>query len=470
MGRSTADDDAFRQGSDRPRRVSEAALRGRRILALLYFVLALPCALSFSVVTPLFDAADEGAHLFRAIQVGQGGVLATRDAAGRIGGIVPLGAIEASALINRYHGNRKLRFDRRTLAPYRALAWRGSSRMFSFANTAIYPPVFYGPAAFAIDLGRLVRLPVMTSFRLARAANAVTATGLAALAIMLAEFGAPLMVAILALPMTLSLFGSASQDAILIACAALAASVLTRQAAFRSCGWRGWVSSGLLLGAIAAARAPYTPLACLPVLIAWRRADRRRGLAAGAIAAAVSSLWLACSVMPLSAATRAGGGLLTGAQAHWALRHPIDTARIVAASLYDDRLIRLREFIGVLGWLDIILKTSAYRICEWALLIGLLATLAGPAAHAMPRFRIALLLLAVVVGIEFALYLSWSTTGAPRVDGVQGRYFLPVALFGALLGRPIGIPGIAVAAGILVATVIGGDASAIRTVARQFGW
>ena len=457
-----------RRGFDLRRRMFRPVLSGRRNLALLYFALALPCAFLFSVVTPLFDAADEGAHLFRAIQIGDGGMLAARDAAGQIGGVLPLGAIRASSLLTRYHEDRRMRFDRATLAPYRALRWDGASRMFGFPNTAIYPPVFYGAEVAAIDLGRLLRMPVMASFQLARTANAATATALAALAVGLAEFGTPLMVAILALPMTLSLFGSASQDAMLIASAALAVALLTRQAARRSCGWGGWITTGLLLGALVAARAPYAPLAFLPVLMAWRRADRVRGLAASAIALALSLLWLLSSVMPLSAATRAGGGLITGAQMHWVVRHPGTAAGVLWFSFVDDGWLRLREFIGVLGWLDIILKQSAYRICEWGLIIALVVTLAGPPAAPVPKLRIALLLMAVVIGIEVALYLSWSTVGARRVDGVQGRYFLPVALFGALVGRRMRSADLAVAAGILVAVVAGGDASAIRTIARQF--
>ncbi len=441
--------------------------RRRRDLALLYLVLALPCALLFSAVTPMFDAADEGAHLFRAIQIGQGGLLASRHEGRLAGGDIPTTALQASSQINRYHEHR-LRFDRATLAPYRALGWGGPDVTVPFANTAIYPPFFYAPSAAAIDIGRIAGFRVMTSFQLARIANAVTGAVLGSFAIALAEFGTPLLVAVLALPMTLSLFGSASQDAGLIGCAALAVALLTRQAAGLSGGWPSFVASGVLLGAIAAPRPPYAMLAAIPVLLTWRRSDRARGLASGAIAIAIAGTWLAGGVMPLSAATRAGGGLLTGAQIHWVARHPVGFLGVVLRSFVGDRWVRFREFVGVLGWLDIILKTSAYRVCKWALVIAALATVAGPAALAVPRLRIVLLLLLVLFGIEAALYLSWSTLGAPSVDGVQGRYFLPVALFASLLGRRPGPVAIDVALVVLAALVIFGDARALRPGLHRF--
>jgi FtsH-binding integral membrane protein len=46
----------------------------------------------------------------------------------------------------------------------------------------------------------------------------------------------------------------------------------------------------------------------------------------------------------------------------------------------------------------------------------------------------ALLILAVIFGIAAAMYLAGSPLGAPMVEGIQGRYFLPLVPLLCLFG------------------------------------
>jgi uncharacterized membrane protein len=45
-------------------------------------------------------------------------------------------------------------------------------------------------------------------------------------------------------------------------------------------------------------------------------------------------------------------------------------------------------------------------------------------------------MLAACAGLGLIQYLTWTIVGAPAIDGLQGRYFLPPALLlGVVLGR-----------------------------------
>ena len=445
---------------------SKAHLKKRPtlVLAILYLLVALPVSLSFCFKTVMLDVPDEGNHLFRAIQVGQGGFFGMRYPGNFVGGELPASAVQATGFVNCYLFRPGIRITPEMLAPYQGLRWQSPPRPAAFPNTAIYPPWFYVATATAIDIGRALNLPIMTTFQVSRIANTLSAVLIAALAIGLAETGLPLLTVLLALPMTLFLFGSASQDALMIACAALAAALLTRQASGSALSWYGWLASGLLLGAIGAARAPYTMLSLLPALFAWRRPDHARGLVTTTLALAVALLWFLGSVVPLSLPTRAGGGLLSGAQMHWVLHHPINAVAALSRSIADQWSELLREFIGVLGWIEIRLPEKAYRACDWVLVVTLMASVPWPRQLRLWHATIALLLLAVATGTEEAIFLSWNPLGAARIVGVQGRYFLPLSMFLCLLGRRQGM----VAAGIgmiaLLVIVVTGDVAALHAV------
>jgi hypothetical protein len=444
------------------------ARRPALLLAFFYLLVALAFSLNFCSKTTILDVPDEGHHLLRAIQIGQGGLLGKHYAGNFVGGQIPLSAIQASDFVSFYLYHPGMRISPAVLASYKHLGWRSPPQPAEFANTAIYPPWFYVASATAIDIGRALDLPVMRSFQISRIANAVSSVLIGTLAIGLAETGSPVLAVLLALPMTLFLFGSASQDSLMIACAALAAALLTRQASGFTLSWFEWLASGVLLGAIGAARAPYIMLSLIPALFAWPRADRNRGLATTMVALVLALLWLFASVIPLSVPTKAGGGLLSGVQMHWILDHPIAASTVLLRSLVLDWSELLQEFIGVLGWLDIRLPRNIYRACECALVVTLVMSLPLPQQLRLRHIEIALLMLGVAAAIEVAIFLSWNTVGEAHIGGVQGRYFVPLSMFLCLIGRRPGGLTLGAGAVALLVVVLTGDVSGLHAVTVQY--
>jgi uncharacterized membrane protein len=82
----------------------------------------------------------------------------------------------------------------------------------------------------------------------------------------------------------------------------------------------------------------------------------------------------------------------------------------------------------VLGWLDTPLPHTAHRIAGLSLLVAVALVLTrGPDVRSRLRVAAAPLLLLTAGAVILAQYLSWTPVGAHAVEGVQGRYFLPVA-------------------------------------------
>ena len=418
-----------------PRSGTEAKTLRNRLLALLYLLLVLPVTACIGWRNPPFQAADEGSHFLRAMQVAHGGLLASRSAAGLIGGRVPAGAVQLT------HDFQDLQFQRHvTLDPRRyadaALVPAGPAVEASFANTAIYPPVFYAPAALGILAGEAAGQGPLAELRLARLSTACAASLLAALAIAITTAGALPLFWLLSLPMTLSLFGSCSQDAMLIACAALSAAALTRlgpmPARQQAFGFGAWILVAAGVGCLGAAKLPYLLLAPIPAVWAASGAHRPgcvRLLLLLSLPMAIGLGWLVVGALPVLAPSDAGR------QMAWLAAHPMRIPGIAALTLQMRGVTLVREFIGVLGWLDVKLPGAFYVPCLLVLAVALAMERWRAAPAWLPGATLAMIL-ASCAAVFAALYLDWTKVGAAWVDGVQGRYFLPPACFLILLLRP----------------------------------
>ncbi|WP_428376629.1 DUF2142 domain-containing protein [Lichenicoccus sp.] len=409
------------------------------VLAALFCVYGGVAVLAITLLMPPFQAADELAHFERADQVSLGTMVATRTPDGSTGGRINRAIPAAGAAFGglKFHTERKV--TRPKLAAADAIGWTQAGRGDEpFPNTAIYPPFLYIPAAIGIDLGRLTRLSVLHTLELSRLLTGLASIGIAALAIARAGGAATFLFTVLCLPMSLALFASVSQDGPMIALAALACSSL--QSVIREAG-RGLVAACLSLALVLMARPPYLPLAFI-LLMPRGLSPRRRVTACAAVIlsvlcwSAVASHW---SELPASAAA-------ISRQLHVLGRNPMLFADAVAgacAADFHEGLPWGRQFIGVLGWLDTSLPVAYYRLAS-VVLLGALASCCPQELLAIPR-RVRLFAAccvgAAVVATLFFQYLSWTPTGAGFIDGVQGRYFLPIALM-----LPLLLPGLRIRA------------------------
>jgi uncharacterized membrane protein len=409
-----------------------------RWLALLFVLYGLIATAFLAINIPPFQNPDEPAHFLRAAQIADGRLIGVRFSTTDPKGMtyVTAGDRVDPALLTVFEPSITMathldtRATRTSFAP--GIGWSENRVSASFPNTAIYPPFFYMPSAIGVLSGRLARLTVVHTLLVSRLLTGVTAVAIGATAIASAGSAAVWIFAILTLPMSLSLIASSSQDALLLACSALAGVLwigILRSPSERN--GKALAGLALTLGLIAMARPPYVALAILPLgLINLRLRSR---------------LWAAASVMALATAwsgiaaamTLTNTGALLGADPLAQLTQlsgdPLLILSIAWATLKQYGHAYFEEFIGVLGWLDTGLPGAYYKVAGAMIGVAAIAATsrqAGERTSIQSQVALAVGLLLSAGGVFAIQYLTWTEPGHAVVEGVQGRYFLPLALAG----------------------------------------
>lgn len=229
----------------------------------------------------------------------------------------------------------------------------------------------------------------------------------------------------------------------MIASCALAIGLCSRAAQDREAvhDWQRALIAAII-GSLVAARPPYFPLLALLVLPPLRlgRPDWggeraiRAALPLLTFATAIPLLWTLVGAAPLKVPFRAHEGVSIAGQLAHMLTHPL--ALFSAAYNSFERIgdLYFKQFVGVLGWLDTYFPRSYYCVSAAVLGAGLLAAASGPGRDLRPgdRWMLAAAVLCSFVMLYVVQYLSWSPVGSDWIDGVQGRYFVPLALVLAL--------------------------------------
>jgi hypothetical protein len=410
-----------------------------------FFVLASLTGSLLALLLPLGQAPDEGAHAIRVDALSHGRVLGHRE--GTDGGFTtPATLLEVAR--QTPEGQIQTRAERDAAD---TVKWDGPARFVELGTIATYFPVAYLPAALTVKVARLFQATPAQAFLAGRLTNVLVFGLLGTAALALAKRGRALIAATLLLPMSLGLSASLSGDGVLIGSAALAAACMTR-------GAREWWTAAGCLTLIGLTKLPYAPL--LLVLFAPTRPAMPTKLGVVAVSLSLVLGWAAFNqatvIGTFSRPPYEAGPLWPGPPRRFAAVDPVaqlqvlraDPTRaitVVAQTLFEQERL-WRQMIGVLGWLFILLPMWLYALWTVALPFVVLALFfeagLGPRPALAGLLGVALSAWAVML----AQYLGWTEVGATVIDGLQGRYFLPLLPFFAVAlpcVRPLRLPGLA---------------------------
>lgn len=410
-----------------------------RFLPLLYLAVCIPAILFLVFFRQPLGSPDELSHASRAYQLSRGVVL-TEEALPRLHpkGMVDEGLFMLGGQVSR----RRFESLNTALPIFQNYGWTGKEDLKRF-NSSVYFPVPFIPQALAFKIARDLDLSLVQSLRLASLLNAMVCLLIIACAIHVAAEGKYLIAFIGTLPMMLHQMASPSPDgmvnagSLLLAALAIAAVVrakVTPSALF------GVVAAGAL---VAATKLPYLPLSLAALFALWRAEPRSARrivpyLAAFIATVAIPLLWIKISN---ASAVNHSQRFETdpAAQIAFLLSHPFDIPGLVLSTFATYGKAYLMQIIGVLGWLDAPLPRGAFT----ALCAGLVATLTLDGVAAKPMLRSTFLAaIAASAGlILLSLYLTWNPLfSLEPVQGLQGRYFLPLLPFLAFLIPKLGRP------------------------------
>lgn len=407
-------------------------------------VAILVLGLCYAMLTAPFGVPDEFAHFWRACHVSEGHIFAQSSPGEGRGGMLPRSVDEVVETLVHYR-SVPLPATRIDWNAWK-LAWKmdfhSEDRIFqSFAGTARYPALPYLPAAAAIAVARECHLSVLTGIYLARFANVLAAAGLLALAWRRLPCARESFALTAMLPMTLSLIGSISFDAVSFGFALLwIALVLNFNYAEEKPGPRRRNQIELIVGAALLGQTKFCfPLSLLALLCFFRRGTSHRrdiftSLAALSVALLSLTLWSLATGL-LTTPSRADVASLP-LQTAFIREHPAQFAGICAHTFRISVVEYGRQIVGVLGWLQIRLPSWLYA-GMWVVLL-LSTGFQGPKEREelTPAARVfcGLLAAAMLLSVYVALYEMWTAVGAPVIEGVQGRYFTMMLPLLALAG------------------------------------
>jgi uncharacterized membrane protein len=382
-----------------------------------------------AAVTPPFQVPDEPAHFYRAYRVSEGHL-----------DLVPGGLREAPlpAGIHRIgvdllgdlpFDNQKRIAPRKILAAFQVPLEPERPESTFFANSLQYTFVPYVPQAAGIAAGRFLGAPPLALLHLARLANLLFGVLGVAFAVRRLPAFKWLTAMVALTPMALSLLGSASADVTSIVAAFTLVSVTAKLAWGEKAATRG---DFLLLTASAvalcASKPPYMPLALLAFLIPAARFPWRR---AGFLLLHTSLSFAAAAWSVVTSRTvgiiRFGAGVDVERQIHDSLVHPLGFLWVLIHDYAVHTPRYLGELVGQLGWLDTRIPTPL-RVVYLAVLLALvfLETNPGIEVRRWQRGIAATATLAAMAVVSASQYAIWTPYGADLIEGIQGRYFLPL--------------------------------------------
>ena len=405
--------------------------------------------IAYAFVTPPFEVPDEVFHFWRPIILAQGQVMPQRrgepDA-----GEVPVG-IKTLVYV----------MSTRATAGYTAPLMREAAAIplepikpkpIRFLSS--YTPVPYLPQTVVAVAARVLELRPLLTFYLGRLANLFVALVLIGVAMRIAPgIAAPIAAAAL-LPTTLHEFASWSADPLTIALAFLLTAMLVA----------GRVSPATAAVALllALCKPAYFLIALLVLLTRASRAMKAAVIAASALGTALAFVYNTLAAYN----QRIGAPIDAGAQLGCIVDHPLHFVAVLAHDVTSHGWMYASQMIGRFGH---VLQVELPPALIWAE-IALLVALALCRTGSQPvRFRVmaALVIAATIGGILLATFLFNSIACGDAVEGVQGRYFiplLPLALLVPALAPPrwrIGVTAITIAA-------IAINATALIVMARHF--
>lgn len=429
----------------------------------LFAVFFVVIEVALQVMLPLGGGLDEGQHIARVDQVCAGDLghtfvdysdqyegteLEDSPVAAEYGGYVDDGLYQlAMETQEKLHTtNDRFSFPARLDSDLANVPYGRYGRSLQvFSNTVINNPIVYLPNV----LGELVARPLTGTIGgtiVGMRIGGIVAFGLLVLlAIWLAPRSLRWLVMLVALmPNTLATISFVSADTLTIAMALL---FFACWASLMADGRRTrWflprtvltAASGLLLGLLKLVYVPLTLLLILvPVLFEERRTRQDLALAVGVpVGAMVLGLLQSLSIADVNTGAMFKGGVDPQAQGQWVLSH-IPTFIVQCFScmsshsvLQDGRLDLFVAFMqrdnGYLAWmiapcLGLVLMLVVLRLADdWS----------GCLQSAMCRSWVTAALvvefLVVSMLVCAGLYATFTEVGAPVIEGVQDRYFIPL--------------------------------------------
>ena len=391
-------------------------------------------------LTPFLQIPDEPAHLCRAYQISEGVFLSpahTMDNGKRtLTADVPAVLILHKYTANPFSGDKRYSVDDIKFLMSEPIANRRTA--YIGGNTGQYSPLVYFPQAMAAYIARSLGAVTAGQIFYAMRFGAILFVALCIfLSIRLYPEKGLLIFLLSMMPMFLAEAASVSADAVTYGVCFLATSYLLALGRNKEKLRVHQMILLLLLSiAVGLAKQVYGTILLLYFLMPYEKLETRKrymffGLLLLVVCISSSMGWTYVSTIQKGIDIADVSRADVRGQVQFVLTHPIKVCWILLRTSIIALPKLAATFIGILGYLKLRLPIWFYPL--WAVLIYFGAKYGSVSFTMRQKLLILFGSLSTLVAIFMYEYLTWTIpVGALKVEGLQGRYFIPIAFMFSL--------------------------------------
>lgn len=395
----------------------------------LFLLVAIVLGMLFIIALPPGEGPDEGGHFMRAYGIQEGYFVAERIGESEaVGSPIP---VEADFMLGQsgWRDEGVKVYD----GVLEELARRpsGETKMQSYNTLAVYNFVCYLPQALGILIGRVLGFSVLGMAYLAKIFNFAIWVLLSYYAIKLMPKFKSVFLFIALLPITLQEATSLAPDALTIGLGMFVVAYITHLIYSRRMPIT--IREKILLGCIAVVislcKIVYLPLVFLYAILPFERFGTKKKkwiFVIGIIVLAIvlNLIWLAVSFGYITETTP---GVNAGAQMIGIIKHPFSYIGVMVHTIDVYSFRWINEFLGMsLGAVGFILPTF-YFVTSFIICVMVFSQRdENLKVKLIERVVFVGVFLAVSILICVSLYVQWTAYDNPIIEGIQGRYFLPI--------------------------------------------
>jgi uncharacterized membrane protein len=391
--------------------------------------------LLFVFLTPPALVGDEPNHFFRAYQISDGVIIGEKREH-LSGGWIPKSVLLVNRkLVGDIEMKPQVKFDTRLISEFLYLPLSKDDKVFErFPNTVIYNPIPYAPQVVGILIGKLFDASPLVLIYLARIVNLLFFLILAYLAITTTPIHKWVFCLLCLTPTNVFQVASASADAftygicfLTIAC--FLSYALEEERKLKSVD----IVKIFVLSVLAVlSKQAYVLLPLLFLMIpGWKFTSIRNRLISflALMAVCIGSLgaWSA-AVKPIFLPYRIDQPISPEEQLRFIMSAPFYYVWMVIREYTVNFWFYFKSFSGQLTWWDLYVP-DFLPVVVFAVLIAF-ALLDKDSNYVLPRWSKAIFSV-IFIGTAFIvatlLYMTWSPIRGSGIEGVQGRYFIPIA-------------------------------------------
>lgn len=381
----------------------------RLIMCLVILVLSI----FYLIKIPVGMVPDEPAHYYRAFEISEGHMVSLiADSNGAGGNYLPEGVYQYAS--------------KETVLDYDNRIWT------MFPNTSLYCPASYIPQAIGLKIGTLFTKSAYNTFYAARIGGLVACLLICFAAIYIIPRGRKILFTILIFPMSMQEMISISPDGIVLALAglyvALLMKILFSEGKIKN---RDIIFLALISLELSLCKIVYIILILMIFMIPDEKFESKpqkliTRFAIPVICVVANLAWLKIASGYLMEFNE---GVNSGEQVKFVLTHIPTYLRTIIRTVGQNYygMLWIATMIGSsLGWLNVKIPAIAWGLVLAMLVIEMIIT----RFDAKIKVRYFVLTLLTFIGgfglIASSLYVQWTPVANQYIEGIQGRYFIPL--------------------------------------------